>query len=241
MSLYDDMDVGSKQKTEQVVGWSSGIKLLQSQLQLKKAVQTQPRKDAMRKSGATLAPVIDLKSKKEEDDSNLNSNMGSFQPVKEKEKDSDWGVEDEYDPMFPNDYEKVVKELREIREKEKEKEDDDKRRRNREERRGRDRYDIEERRGPGMKSGFAGRRDTDEEDAQEEEEEEPPTPQRTGGAAIAPPPSLQEANSGPGSALTSATSYGASVAAKIMAKYGFREGQGLGKKEQGIASALQVR
>nr|CAD7575033.1 unnamed protein product [Timema californicum] len=199
MSLYDDMDVGSKQKTEQVVGWSSGIKLLQSQLQLKKAVQTQ-----------------------------------------EKEKDSDWGVEDEYDPMFPNDYEKVVKELREIREKEKEKEDDDKRRRNREERRGRDRYDIEERRGPGMKSGFAGRRDTDEEDAQEEEEEEPPTPQRTGGAAIAPPPSLQEANSGPGSALTSATSYGASVAAKIMAKYGFREGQGLGKKEQGIASALQV-
>nr|CAD7258226.1 unnamed protein product [Timema shepardi] len=140
-----------------------------------------PRKDAMRKSGATLAPVIDLKSKKEEDDSNLNSNMGSFQPVKEKEKDSDWGVEDEYDPMFPNDYEKV-----------------------------------------------------------EEEEEEPPTPQRTGGAAIAPPPSLQEANSGPGSALTSATSYGASVAAKIMAKYGFREGQGLGKKEQGIASALQV-
>nr|CAD7453899.1 unnamed protein product [Timema tahoe] len=164
MSLYDDMDVGSKQKTEQVVGWSSGIKLLQSQLQLKKAVQTQPRKDAMRKSGATLAPVIDLKSKKEEDDSNLNSNMGSFQPVKEKEKDSDWGVEDEYDPMFPNDYEKVVKELREIREKEKEKEDDDKRRRNREER----------------------------------------------------------------------------LAAKIMAKYGFREGQGLGKKEQGIASALQV-
>nr|CAD7445508.1 unnamed protein product [Timema bartmani] len=241
MSLYDDMDVGSKQKTEQVVGWSSGIKLLQSQLQLKKAVQTQPRKDAMRKSGATLAPVIDLKSKKEEDDSNLNSNMGSFQPVKEKEKDSDWGVEDEYDPMFPNDYEKVVKELREIREKEKEKEDDDKRRRNREERRGRDRYDIEERRGPGMKSGFAGRRDTDEEDAQEEEEEEPPTPQRTGGAAIAPPLSLQEANSGPGSALTSATSYGASVAAKIMAKYGFREGQGLGKKEQGIASALQEK
>ena len=34
--------------------------------------------------------------------------------------------------------------------------------------------------------------------------------------------------------------YGASVAAKIMAKYGFKEGQGLGKKEQGISMALQV-
>lgn len=40
MSLYDDMDA-IKQKSEQVAGWSSGIKLLQSQLQLKKAVQTQ--------------------------------------------------------------------------------------------------------------------------------------------------------------------------------------------------------
>ena len=31
-----------------------------------------------------------------------------------------------------------------------------------------------------------------------------------------------------------------SVAAKIMMKYGFKDGQGLGKKEQGMAVALQV-
>lgn len=31
-----------------------------------------------------------------------------------------------------------------------------------------------------------------------------------------------------------------SVAARIMAKYGFKEGQGLGKKEQGMSQALQV-
>lgn len=33
---------------------------------------------------------------------------------------------------------------------------------------------------------------------------------------------------------------GGSVAAKIMAKYGFKEGQGLGKQEQGMSMALQV-
>lgn len=63
----------------------------------------------------------------------------------------------------------------------------------------------------------------------EEEVEEKP---RGGGVAIAPPPSLQE--------QVIPKAYGASVAAKIMAKYGFKEGQGLGKKEQGISMALQV-
>uniref|UniRef100_A0A0A9XNK2 Splicing factor 45 n=1 Tax=Lygus hesperus TaxID=30085 RepID=A0A0A9XNK2_LYGHE len=60
----------------------------------------------------------------------------------------------------------------------------------------------------------------------------PPAKQGRGGVAIAPPPSLVE--------QIVPKAYGASVAAKIMAKYGFKEGQGLGKKEQGISMALQV-
>jgi len=65
MSLYDDLDPG-KQKSEQVSGWSSGIKLFQSQMQLKKAAQTQPKREFARRAQA-LAPVIDLKSKREDD------------------------------------------------------------------------------------------------------------------------------------------------------------------------------
>lgn len=69
-------------------------------------------------------------------------------------------------------------------------------------------------------------------------------PQRGIGAAIAPPPSLQEStpiipalqNSGSGSVALGS----GSVAAKIMAKYGFKDGQGLGKQEQGMSIALQV-
>jgi hypothetical protein len=75
------------------------------------------------------------------------------------------------------------------------------------------------------KSGFAGRKDSDE----EEEEEKPAT--RVGGVAIAPPPSLQEPtspgeSSRPPAAPLSGDKYGlafgGSVAAKIMAKYGFK-------------------
>lgn len=79
-------------------------------------------------------------------------------------------------------------------------------------------------------------------DSEEEEEEE--RPQRTGGVAIAPPPSLQEAKvDSPVSSpvIPANISFaGSAVAAKIMAKYGFKEGQGLGKKEQGMSLALQV-
>lgn len=77
-----------------------------------------------------------------------------------------------------------------------------------------------------------------------DEERTPSSRAIIGGAAIAPPPSLQESTELPPpaprsqqSSLGYATS---SVAAKIMAKYGFKEGQGLGKKEQGMSVALQV-
>lgn len=132
MSLYDDLDVKTK-ATENVSGWSSGIKLLQSQLQLKKAAVTQPKREQQRK--ASLAPVIDLKSLKKDDDDVYPTLPTAITKLKTEPTlpiipsvggfaaEYDWNVIDEYDPLWPNEYEKVVKELRESRDRESEKEE----------------------------------------------------------------------------------------------------------------------
>nr|CAG4645745.1 EOG090X0BIL [Lynceus sp. MCZ IZ 141354] len=123
----------------------------------------------------------------------------------------DWDVSVEYDPLWPNDYEKIIRERREKRGLELEKEEVERKRRIREER------DLK------PKERYI---------AIHKEEEEGPR-RASIGAAIAPPPSLQE--SSPASSAGTG-----SVAAKIMAKYGFKEGLGLGRQMQGIATALQV-
>lgn len=77
---------------------------------------------------------------------------------------------------------------------------------------------LDDRRKSGF-SGFGGRKDSDS------EEDEPKPMARIPGAAIAPPPSLQESfvsspSSGP--PQSSGIGMGMGVAAKIMAKYGFK-------------------
>ncbi|KAB0376687.1 hypothetical protein FD755_011131 [Muntiacus reevesi] len=170
---------------------------------------------------------------------------------------------DEYDPMFPNDYEKVVKRQREERqrqqelERQKEIEEREKRRK--------DRHEA---------SGFSRRPDPDSDEDEDYERER--RKRSMGGAAIAPPTSLVEKDkelprdfpyeedsrprsqsskaaiappvyeeqdrprspTGPGNSFL--TNMGGTVAHKITQKYGFREGQGLGKHEQGLSTALSV-
>lgn len=75
---------------------------------------------------------------------------------------------------------------------------------------------TDERRKTGF-TGFGGRKDSDS------EEDEPKPMSRIPGAAIAPPPSLQESFvSSPGPQQSSGMGMGMGVAAKIMAKYGFK-------------------
>lgn len=232
MSLYDGLGLDSKDKGPRdqkadLAGWSSGIKLLQSQLQLKKAAMTQPRRDVVRKGSAIMAPVMDLKSRRDDPD-DMPPPPAIFAQGREGPNTAsllggDWDVRLEYDPLWPNDYEKLMKERRERKEKEDRKHDDRKRRDKSDRDRDRDR-DREKDRPP-------------------VDDTSPPRPSRTGltGAAIAPPPSLvQETVSRDDSGSPRPGIGSGSVAQRIMARYGYKAGQGLGKQEQGMSQALQV-
>ncbi|XP_076850584.1 splicing factor 45 isoform X2 [Brachyhypopomus gauderio] len=264
MSLYDDLGVAtSDAKTE---GWSKNFKLLQSQLKVKKAALTQAKTQRMRQS-TVLAPVIDLKRGNAGEDRQISDTPPH---IAAGLKDSAPGgfsagdvlipLADEYDPLFPNDYEKVVKRHREERQRQREQE----RQKEIEEREKK----RKERHEGGAPSGFS--RFPTEGDSDEDEEYEKEKKKRTmGGAAIAPPTSLVERDSSftydeegrqrskaaipppvyddaerprspPGTTSSFLANMGGTVAHKIMQKYGFREGQGLGKHEQGLSTALSV-
>lgn len=85
----------------------------------------QPKREQYRKATAVLAPVIDLKSKTNRDADREEHESTHSNPLSTGSVSSigigdefDWNVVNEYDPMWPNEYEKVVKELRDIRDRE---------------------------------------------------------------------------------------------------------------------------
>lgn len=265
MSLYDDLGVEtSDSKTE---GWSKNFKLLQSQLQVKKAALTQAKTQRTKQS-TVLAPVIDLKRGSTDDrqiiDTPPHVAAGMKDPVPGGFSTGDVLVPlaDEYDPMYPNEFEKVLKRQREERQRQRELE----RQKEIEERekRRKDRHEA---------SGFSRRPDPESDEDEEYEKEK--RKRVMGGAAIAPPTSLVEKDresivpaydeeprprppipkaaipppiydepERPRSPSAPSNSFianmGGTVAHKIMQKYGFREGQGLGKHEQGLSTALSV-
>ncbi|XP_029969184.1 splicing factor 45 isoform X1 [Salarias fasciatus] len=269
MSLYDDLGVGaSDTKTE---GWSKNFKLLQSQLKVKKAALTQAKTQRMKQT-TVLAPVIDLKRGSSSDDRQITdtpphaaAGLKDAVPSGFSSGDVLIPLADEYDPMFPNDYEKVVKRHREERQRQREQE----RQKEIEEREKK----RKERHEGGAPSGFS-RFPAAEGDSDEEEDYEKERRKRSmGGAAIAPPSSLVDRDgsssysyedegrpsrgskaaipppmyedsdrprSPPGPTSSFLANMGGTVAHKIMQKYGFKEGQGLGKHEQGLSTALSV-
>ncbi|TNN36100.1 Splicing factor 45 [Liparis tanakae] len=269
MSLYDDLGVGaSDTKTE---GWSKNFKLLQSQLKVKKAALTQAKTQRMKQS-SVLAPVIDLKRGDRSTDERQVIDTPPHAAVTLKEVvpsafsagDVLIPLADEYDPMFPNDYEKVVKRHREERQRQREQE----RQKEIEEREKK----RKERPDGGAPSGFSRFPAAEGESDEEEDTEAERRKRMMGGAAIAPPsslvdkdgssysyeddvrppraskaaipPPMYEDSERPRSPPVPTSSFlsnmGGTVAHKIMQKYGFKEGQGLGKHEQGLSTALSV-
>uniref|UniRef100_A0AAR2JML2 Splicing factor 45 n=1 Tax=Pygocentrus nattereri TaxID=42514 RepID=A0AAR2JML2_PYGNA len=227
MSLYDDLGVAtSDAKTE---GWSKNFKLLQSQLKVKKAALTQAKTQRMRQS-TVLAPVIDLKRGSAGDDRQISdtpphvaAGLKDSAPAGFSAGDVLIPLADEYDPMFPNDYEKVVKRHREEQQRQREQEP----------------HVPHVHIGVVMSVtlwlylssvGMAASYSYDEEGRQRSK------------AAI-PPPIYEDSErprSPPGPTSSFLANMGGTVAHKIMQKYGFREGQGLGKHEQGLSTALSV-
>ncbi|XP_062374494.1 splicing factor 45 isoform X2 [Sardina pilchardus] len=267
MSLYDDLGVGaSDTKTE---GWSKNFKLLQSQLKVKKAALTQAKSQRMKQT-TVLAPVIDLKRGSAGDERQILDTPPRIAPGLKDAAPSSFSsgdvlipLADEYDPMFPNDYEKVVKRHREERQRQREQE-----RQKEIEEREKKRKERHEGSAPSGFSRFPTEGESDEEDEFDKEKRK----RAIGGAAIAPPTSLVERDSvsfsyedegrgsrgskaaipppmyedserprsPPGPTNSFLANMGGTVAHKIMQKYGFREGQGLGKHEQGLSTALSV-
>jgi hypothetical protein len=145
MSLYDGLDIDKDDGTSKsdVAGWSSSFKLLQSQLQAKKANLMQVKKH--KSSTNTMAPVIDLKKNDVYSDLHFNKLTGRLERLSDTftggfpflpsdPQPSLTGVIDEYEPLRSNDYEDIVKKRKEQRMKEREEEernkkdfDDDKR------------------------------------------------------------------------------------------------------------------
>ncbi|KAK0051914.1 splicing factor 45 [Biomphalaria pfeifferi] len=298
MSLYDDLDIkeeagsGKITKSSVVPGWSPGYKLLASTLQAKKASVLQSK----RQRTSHLAPVVDLKRHVDPDTPmQFNMQTGKLERVNPppiqpqasiavapitpsaispfipmEPTPSITGVADEYDPLRPNEYDEVVKKMKDEKDKDKEREKDrrreDRRDRQERDRSERDRQDREsrreeresrrrqERRNNNNNSGNNNNEEEEESEfermrkrrAAEDEEEEIDRTKRAG-AAIAPPTALLEeppVNPDAGPERPKSPTMGmammGSVASKIMAKYGYKEGQGLGKSEQGMSTALYV-
>uniref|UniRef100_A0A3Q3KTJ3 Splicing factor 45 n=1 Tax=Mastacembelus armatus TaxID=205130 RepID=A0A3Q3KTJ3_9TELE len=254
MSLYDDLGVAaSDTKTE---GWSKNFKLLQSQLKVKKAALTQAKTQRMKQT-TVLAPVIDLKRGGSSDERQVTdippqttAGLKDAVPTGFSSSDVLIPLADEYDPMFPNDYEKVMKRHREEQQRQREQERQ---------------KEIEEREKyrhahlfaqtplktasvslffPGMGGAAIAPPSSlvDRDGSSSYSYEDESRPARGSKAAI-PPPVYEDSDrprSPPGPTSSFLANMGGTVAHKIMQKYGFKEGQGLGKHEQGLSTALSV-
>ncbi|EDV34872.1 uncharacterized protein Dana_GF15900, isoform A [Drosophila ananassae] len=244
MDLYDDID--TKPRSSHIDGWSSGIKMLQTQLAVKKA---QPMKKPL------MTPAVSLRIKRPAEAELIPFMTNAVAkpiitgtalalPLLHNVSKDDWDFVDEYDPQWPNEYEKLKERSKSVEKTRSSavgnREDRDRERERKRNRNGRRDAQKDGSSPPSIKLSGFGLRQSDE------ERYSPPLPGSVaklgGGAAIAPPPSLQEISIESGDGLSNVTiPYSASsVAAKIMAKYGFKDGQGLGKSEQGMSIALQV-
>eukprot|EP00096_Caligus_rogercresseyi_P010491 TRINITY_DN3843_c0_g1_i3.p1 TRINITY_DN3843_c0_g1~~TRINITY_DN3843_c0_g1_i3.p1 ORF type:complete len:418 (-),score=134.48 TRINITY_DN3843_c0_g1_i3:874-2127(-) len=269
MSLYDDEEVGLTDSGE-AVGWSRVVSkaptptlssapppILKNK-SLKPVVIPSPlNQSSSKRSGSTLAPVINLQSNRGNKaplpEASTPSSYYSLEKSSRGDKslipltDPSWTPVNEYDPLWPNDYEKVISDIRDMKRQSQDDGAEQKKRRYTESSRDRARERFNQTNLSPSSSGFSRRRHSDDEEDDERRNNRRRRDRRSnpgpssGGAAIAPPPSLTETSNPGGNTVDKGGGMaGLDVAAKIMAKYGYKQGQGLGREEQGISMALSV-
>nr|XP_014342656.1 PREDICTED: splicing factor 45 [Latimeria chalumnae] len=221
MSLYDDLGVEtSDSKTE---GWSKNFKLLQSQLQVKKAALTQA-KNQRSKQTTVLAPVIDLKRGSSGDDRQITDTPPHVAAgLKFQCNSSEIFITDPKDPVPSGGTGK--RDNVSVNWK------------------GRRRLKNEKSMGGAAIAPPTSLVEKDREPTPNFPFEEESRSRTAPSKAAIPPPVYDEPErprSPPAPSNSFIANMGGTVAHKIMQKYGFREGQGLGKHEQGLSTALSV-
>ncbi|VDP26657.1 unnamed protein product [Soboliphyme baturini] len=243
MSLYEGLDedpaVKPKdgEKLEATENWKSGLKLLQTHIHLKKATLLQRDKP---KIGGGSSPVDTSIKRKGEISKTTKTVLVdapplSFLPIKDSISNAEeWHVDDEYNPLLPNDFERLIRQREEDRLMKLSK----------------------------VKYALPTEDDWEAETNEEVKEREkrskpaphllltyPSSSELTVGAAIAPPPNLieedrhaSEDTAPPATSLadTGQIGKGLNVATRIMERYGYKQGSGLGKLEQGMSTPLLV-
>ncbi|EDO39985.1 predicted protein [Nematostella vectensis] len=263
MSLYDDLDgvplQSSSEDVGKLSGWSNSLKLMQTQLHRKKVIQNKPVFPTTKSKSLTpslLGKGLQKKLIVEEKDFGTEEiSHGDLHTVPEPFIETDASlamIEDEYDPLKPNDYEVVKEKIREKRERDRREERDRER-----DVRMRERFEREQEKDRERDRDKERPRERRREGRRDDDDYHRPSSRRSVGAAIAPPSSLLESEpivpqkepdpSIDGRPLVTGdkekTDLGFAVnavASSIMAKYGWKDGQGLGKSEQGINTCLQV-
>ncbi|KFD48675.1 hypothetical protein M514_10459 [Trichuris suis] len=238
MSLYDDLESISLPKPPKAdnplkgnENWKSSLKLLASHIQLKKVSNAQ-NKDKSKahplntSGGSTSGFLRTIVSKKEKNKTVVIEDTPPYSslPIQQNDELSeDWHVDDEYNALFPNVYEKLVEQRSQERVKQL--------------------AEVQKRLAYDYPS-------SDDDDSSDAGEFGSVPEKRSTGVAIAPPQALveednkvlEESNLAGSSTRQDHVpgSKGLDFAARIMERYGYKQGSGLGKAEQGMSTALQV-